>query len=178
MNKKAYTFGLILYKDSLTYDYEKIIHYIEKYWKHYAYIEHDEDLETKKPHTHVLVHFDNKRYLYAVAKELGIAPNYIQKVNLVPYLRYLIHFDDEDKKQYSVSDVHGTLVQRLQDVISSDSLTETEQVSIICDYIFEYESWLYHSVLVQFVLKTGCYSAYRRNFTMFNQLLLEHNSNL
>lgn len=176
--KKAYTFGLVLYKDSLTYDYNKIIDYIEKNWKHYAYIEHDEDIETKKPHTHVLVHFDSKRYPTGIAKELGITPNYIQKANLIPYLRYLIHLDDEDKKQYSIDDVQGTLKQKLIDIMTNDKMSETEQVSCICDYIFEYDKFLYHSVLIQFVLSNGCYSAYRRNFILFDKLLLEHNKNV
>lgn len=178
MNKKAYTFGLILYKDSLTYDYKKIINYIEKNWKHYAYIEHIEDIETKKPHTHVLVHFDVKRYQNAIAKELGIESHFIQKVNLIPYLRYLIHLDDEDKKQYSVDEVQGTLKQKLIDLLANDKMSETEQVSCICEYIFEYDKYLYHTTLVQFVLSTGCYSAYRRNFTLFDKLLLEHNKNI
>lgn len=178
MNKKAYTFGLILYKDSLSYDYDKVIKYIEKNWDNYAYIEHKPDYEEKKEHTHVLVHFNNKRFNTAIAKELGIGANYIQKVNFVPYLRYLIHFDDEDKIQYSVSDVKGTLQSKLKDIISKTDKSETEQVSIICDYIFEYESYLYHSILIQFVLKMGCYSAYRRNFVMFDKLLLEHNKNV
>lgn len=178
MNKKYYTLAFILYKDSLTYDYNKIIDYIEKNWKHYAYIEHDPDVDSSKVHTHVLVHFDNKRYINAIAKEIGIGANYIQNANLIPYLRYLIHLDDEDKKQYTIDDVNGTLKSKLQEILSSDKMSESEQVAFICDFIFESDKYIYLSNLTQFVLQTGCYSAFRRNFSLFNHLLLEHNSNL
>ena len=53
---------MVLYKDSTSYDYKKIINYIEKNYKYYAYIEHKPDSEDGKKHTHVLMHFDNKRY--------------------------------------------------------------------------------------------------------------------
>lgn len=173
--EKAYTFALILYKDSLSYDYYKVLDYIVKNWKHYAYIEHSPEKEETKHHTHVLVHFDNKRYSSAVSKELNIPENYIQKANLIPYLRYLIHLDDEDKQQYPIDEVKGTLKNKLITILTSDKMSETDQVACICDFIFESNEFLSHSVLIQFVLKNGCYSAYRRNFSLFRELILEHN---
>ena len=173
--EKAYTFAFILYKDSISYDYDKIIDYIEKNWKHYAYICHRPDKDETKEHTHVLVHFDNKRYNSSIAKELNIGVNYIQKANLIPYLRYLIHLDDEDKIQYSIDDVYGTLKSKLSTILTNDKMSETEQVSCICDFIFESSCFLTHSILIQFVLQNGCYSAYRRNFLLFKELILENN---
>lgn len=173
--KKFYTFAMVLYKDSTTYNYEKIIDYIEKNYKYYAYIEHEPETEDSKYHTHVLVHFDNKRYNTGVAKELGLAPNYIVNANLIPYLRYLIHFDDEDKKQYSVEQVHGSLAPRLRDILSKDKKTESEQVAEIMSFIFESDKWLYITDLAQFVLSNGTYSAFRRNYNFFKDLVLDHN---
>ena len=173
--KKYYTFAMVLYKDSTSYDYEKVINYIEKNFKYYAYIEHDEDVDNKKIHTHVLMHFDNKRYSTAIAKELNVPCNYIINVNFVPYLRYLIHFDDEDKKQYSIDDVKGTLTSRLRDIINKDTKTESEQVAEIMSYIFESDKWLTITDLSQFVLTSGTYSAFRRNYNFFKDLVLDHN---
>lgn len=171
---KYYTFAMILYKDSLTYDYNKIIKYIEENYKYYAYIEHQPDTEHGKVHTHVLLHFDNKRYNTGIAKELNIPSNYIQNANLIPYLRYLIHFDDEDKKQYSVEDVKGTLKQKLIDNLNTKQ-SETEQVATIMSYIIDYNGWLYITELAQFVIANGCYSAFRRNYSFFKDLVLDHN---
>lgn len=172
--KKYYTFAMILYKDSLTYDYYKIIKYIEENYKYYAYIEHEPDTEHGKVHTHVLIHFDNKRYNTGISKELNIPSNYIQNANLVPYLRYLIHFDNEEKKQYSVEDVKGTLKQKLIDSLNTKQ-SETEQVATIMSFIIDYNGWLYITELAQFVIANGVYSAFRRNYSFFKDLVLDHN---
>lgn len=174
--KKYYTFAMVLYKDSTSYNYKEIIKYIEKNFKYYAYIEHKAEGEKTKKHTHVLMHFDNKRYVTGVAKELGIASNYIINVNFVPYLRYLIHFDDEDKIQYNIDDVKGTLTARLRELISTTKKTETEQVATIMSFIFEFQGWLTISCLSQYVLQVGCYSAFRRNYGFFKDLVLDHNT--
>lgn len=173
--KKYYTFAMVLYKDSTSYDYYKVINYIEKNYKYYAYIEHDEDLDNKKEHTHVLMHFDNKRYNTGVSKELNVPSNYIVNANLIPYLRYLIHYDDEDKKQYSVEQVKGTLQLRLKEIISNTKKSETEQVAYIISFIADYKGWLSITDLSQFVLQSGSYSAFRRNYLFFKDLILDHN---
>lgn len=173
--KKYYTFAMVLYKDSTSYDYNKVIDYIEKNYKYYAYIEHDDDIDDKKVHTHVLIHFDNKRYNTGVSKELGVPANYIVNANLIPYLRYLIHFDDEDKKQYSVDEVHGSLVLRLKEIISSNKKTEVEQVSYIISFITDSKNFLSITDISLFVIQNGCYSAFRRNYSFFKDLMLDHN---
>ena len=176
--KKYYTYAMVLYKDSTTYDYQKVIDYIEKNYKYYAYIEHKPEKDQTKEHTHLLVHFDNKRYASAISKELNVGVNYIQNANLIPYLRYLIHFDDEDKIQYSIEEVHGPLFNKLKDIISKDTKTESEQVAEIMSYIFESNEWLYVTNVAQFVLNNGCYSAFRRNYSFFKDLVLEHNRHM
>ena len=175
---KFYTYNILLYKDSTSYDYNKIIDYITQNWSCYGYIEHSPEIDEKKYHTHVLVHFDNKRYLSALAKELNIPENYIQPTNLIPFLRYLIHYDDEEKIQYSPYEVQGPLQKKLLELISSNKMSEVEQVSCICDYIFECSTMVSYCSLLQFVLKNGCYSAYRRNYMFFKDLVLEHNKNV
>ena len=173
--KKYYTFAMVLYKDSTSYDYKKIINYIEKNYKYYAYIEHKPDSEDGKKHTHVLMHFDNKRYNTGLAKELNIPSNYVVNANLIPYLRYLIHFDDEDKIQYSVDQVQGTLSTRLREIVSTNKKSETEQVSYIISFISDYKGFITITDLSQFVLQNGVYSAFRRNYTFFKDLILDHN---
>lgn len=176
--KKYYTFAMILYKDSMTYDYNKVIDYIESNYKYYAYIEHQPEKDQTKEHTHVLMHFDNKRYATAISKELGVEVNYIQNANLIPYLRYLIHYDDEDKIQYDVENVIGPLKTRLKENISKSKQTETEQVATIMSFIFEVDHWLTITELSQFVLKTNTYSAFRRNYSFFKDLVLDHNQHI
>lgn len=172
--KKYYTYAFILYKDSTTYDYSKILGYIEQNWEQYAYICHQPEKEEKKEHIHVLVHFNNKRYISSISKEIGLAENYIEPCNLIPYLRYLIHFDDEDKIQYSPYEVFGSLQSKLIACIKSKK-EESEQVSCIVSYIAEFQGTLHIFTLIQFVLQNGLYSAFRRNYNFFKDLVLEHN---
>lgn len=176
MNRKNkyYTFCFILYKDSLTYDYSKILGYIESSWASYAYIVHSPEKDESKEHIHVLVHFDNKRYISAISKEIGLEENYIQPCNLIPYLRYLIHFDDEDKIQYSPYEVYGPLQSKLLSCIKSKK-EEHEQVACIVSYIAEFTGTLHIFTLTQFVLENNLYSAFRRNYVFFKDLVLEHN---
>lgn len=172
--KKYYTFCMVIYKDSTDYDYSKLLGYIEQNWEQYAYICHQPEKEQKKEHIHILVHFNNKRYISAIAKELNIGENYIQPCNLIPMLRYLIHFDDEDKIQYSPYEVFGPLQEKLIACIKTKK-DENEQVSCILSYIAEFEGYLHYFTLSQFVIKNGLYSAFRRNYIFFKDLLLEHN---
>lgn len=173
--KKYYTYAMILYKDSMSYDYDKVIDYITKNWDQYAYIEHEPEKEESKYHTHVLVHFNNKRYISAISKELNIPENYIEPANLIPYLRYLIHLDNEEKIQYSPFEVKGSLQSKLVTIIQNDKMSEPEMISCILDFIFEYPEWLSMSVLSQFVLRNGCYSAFRRNYHFIKDIVAEHN---
>jgi len=120
--KRAYT--IILYPDSESYNYKEILDYIELNYAEYAYILHDRDIypadvkddstgqllhskgEIKKPHYHVLFKFKDGRSPSAVSKELGLEEHDLEIIkSWKAQVRYLIHLDDEDKVQYSRSDI-------------------------------------------------------------------------
>lgn len=171
---KHYCFAFILYKDSTTYNYDNILDYIRHNWTSYAYIEHSPELDEKKFHTHVLVQFPNKRYLTAISKEIGLEENYITPVNFIPYLRYLIHYDDEEKKQYSPNEVIGPLQKKLISLIKNSS-TDEEGAQQIFNYITSTPHSLTLQELSHFVFINGLYGSFRRNYIFFKDLLLDHN---
>ena len=173
---KAYTFGIILYLDSTSYNYNKVIDYIESNYDLYAYIKHKPEEDDSKYHTHVIIKFPNKRYNTSVAKELGIEDNYIQKVNLNAYLKYLIHYDDEDKIQYPVSEVHGTLKNKLIDLISNNS--EESNFNEIMLYLQNNQRLITFKELTQYCMVNNMFSCYRRNLSALKLLLKEHNENI
>lgn len=79
-----------------------------------ACILHDKDVDEegniKKPHWHIVIRCKNAVWNTALAKELGIEDNYIQKCrSLKSSLKYLIHYDNPDKYQYSIHSVEGSL---------------------------------------------------------------------
>ena len=89
----------------------------------YACILHDKDVDEdgviKKAHYHVVLRFPNQTWSSALAKELGIADNYLEKPRSFDNaLMYLIHYNDSDKYQYSIDDVKGTLKKRLKEKLN------------------------------------------------------------
>lgn len=173
-NIRSRCFALILYKDSENYDYNKVLEYITTSFDKYAYIEHLPEKDETKKHTHVLLYFTNKRWLSALSKELGIPQNYIQSAKLKPYLKYLIHFDNEEKIQYSIEDVKGTLNDLLVDLISDNS--ELNNFSEIFLYIQSYEGKLSFTTLTSYIISKNMYSTYRRNINAIRILINEHNN--
>lgn len=172
---RSRSFGLVLYKDSTDYNYNQVIDFIEKNYLKYAYIEHLPEEEDKKPHTHIVIYFNNKKYNTSLSKELNVPINYIQEVHLKPYLKYLIHYDNEDKIQYTLNDVIGPLKYELEDLIS-DKTTEKEDFEMLVDFINNFDGKLSFSVLTKYVLKCNFYSCYRRNINALRILINEHNN--
>lgn len=174
--KKYYCFAFVLYKDSTTYSYDNIIDYIRHNWTNYGYIEHSPEVDEHKNHTHVLVQFPNKRYISAISKEIGLEDNYITPVHFIPYLRYLIHYDDEEKKQYNPHEVFGPLQYKLLSLIKN-STNEEESAQQIFNYIVSYPTQLTLQELCNYIFINGFYSSFRRNYTFFKDLLVDHNKN-
>lgn len=173
-NIRTRCYGLILYKDSTEYNYDEVISYIEKNIEKYAYIEHKAEEEDKKPHTHIILYFNNKRWLSSLSQELGVSSNYFQEVKLKPYLKYLIHFDNEEKIQYSIDEVKGPLRYLLIDLISNKT-TEQEDFVLIYDFITTYDGKLSFTEIVKFCMKNNFYSCFRRNVNAIRILINEHN---
>ncbi|MCT0042178.1 replication initiation protein [Weissella confusa] len=81
--------------------------------KNFAFIIHDQDINEDgspvEPHVHIAIQFSNARHVSAVAKDLGIQPQYVQiwdsRINNA--WSYLVHETAyaTEKKLYSPSDV-------------------------------------------------------------------------
>ena len=95
----------------------------------YAMITHDSDLDEvgnlKKTHTHLVIRFNNPVWNSALAKDLGIEINYIQKCrSLERSLLYLVHYNEPDKFQYDTRKVQGSLKQKLLNYIKNSGKDE------------------------------------------------------
>lgn len=142
MNERSLSFNLILYPKEDNSHYNalvKIKNNFNNNYSEYAYIIHDKDSnnlgELKKEHVHCTIRFKNARWKNAVALELGITSNYLQKCNsLENSLKYLIHYNIKDKFQYSIEEVHGTLKHKLIQILDNFDIPESEKLlSIIKD---------------------------------------------
>lgn len=176
---RAKNFNLVLYEEDESH--KKAIEKIKKSYE-YAMILHDrdtaEDGTVKKEHYHIVLRFKNAKWNTALAEELGIAVNYIEECrSLKRSLFYLIHFYEEDKYHYPLSDVKGTLKSTLESFIKSDGKTESEKVLEIFEEIDNIDSFIYYSAFVKHIAKIGYWDIFRRSSSAITRYLDEHNKN-
>lgn len=180
-NERSLHWALVLYP-SEDPTHKLALDYILENYSKYAYICHDKDIlddgSTKKVHYHIVVSFSNYRWRNAIAEELKITPNYLEKIrNLENALKYLIHYNNSNKYQYAIDDVHGTLKQKLEAYINTQDKTESEKVLELLCYIEETSTFLKLSDFIRFVCNNNMYDIYRRSATTFVKLIEEHNVN-
>lgn len=178
LNKRVRTIGIILWTDNP--NHKLALDFIIHNFENYIYILHDRDIkddgEIKKEHYHVILHFPNARTIKTLSKKLNVEVNnfYIIK-SFTGQLRYLIHYDDDEKTRYNVEEVKGTLfmLSKFKRSIKG-SQDETADVSQIYEFIFDNDiSDL--TILLDFVLDNNLYSSFRRNYCMFKDLLALNN---
>lgn len=171
-------FCLNLYPEDITH--LKAMEIISKSFE-YAMITHDKDVDEdgviKKEHCHFVIRFTNAKWNTAVAKDLGIELNYIQECrNIDNALMYLIHFNDKDKFQYDVDEVHGSLKTRLCELIQKHSKGESEKVCVLFDYIDNSLGLIRVKDFSRWCAANGYWDIYRRSSSIFLRVIDEHNS--
>ena len=148
----------------------------------FAAILHDKDVyedgehkgETKKPHWHVVVRFKNAVWNTAIAKELGIQPNYLEAcANVDSALLYLVHFGNEDKFQYEYEAVFGPLRVRLSTLLAEPD--EGARVLNLVDIVDNAPGPIGYSELIKKAVAAGIYADLRRMGSIAVRLVNEHN---
>lgn len=170
-NDRYRHFVAILYPDSDIYDYDDVLFNLRGF-KYYAYITHQPEDNEKKLHTHLFLSLDSATTIQAVAKRLGIPPNYIQYVKSVrASIRYLTHIDYPDKIPYKTDDVtvsslfHRKFMKQFEDV-----KTESEIIEDIYNWIDNFQYDNYHEKLKYMLIfiNLNCYDTifkrYRNEF--------------
>jgi len=146
----------------------------------YACILHDKDVDEdgviKKAHYHVVLRFPNQTWSSALAKELGIADNYLEKPRSFDNaLMYLIHYNDSDKYQYSIDDVKGTLKKRLKEKLNGVDKSEGEKVYELIEYIENQDKTISVTMFAKYCASNGYWSEFRRSGAIFCKMIEEHN---
>lgn len=133
--------------------------------------------EFKKPHFHFIVKFKNPHYISGVATEFAIDKQYIQFTDgWNNSARYLLHWGTPDKYQYDPSDLVGTLKSEVLKLI--DDTTDDTKLSEITKYINSYVGIISYANLWDYVLKQGYTSVYRRFYSIFTDIVGEHNAEI
>lgn len=149
----------------------------------FAAIRHDKDVyedgehkgEVKKAHWHVVVRFKNAVWNTAIAKELGIQPNYLEAcANVDAALLYLVHFGNEDKYQYEYEAVFGPLRVRLATLLAEPD--EGARVLSLVDIVENSPGLIGYSELIKKAVAAGIYADLRRMGSLAVRLVNEHNN--
>ena len=144
----------------------------------FAAILHDQDVneegELKKPHWHIVVKFPNAVWNEALAKELGITANYLEKArSLDSALLYLVHYGYEEKYQYDIQEVFGTLQTRLASLLADTD--ESTRALTIYDLIRNAPGVVTYTEIFEKACKAGLYGDFRRMGTGVMYLINDHN---
>lgn len=164
--KKYRCFTLVAYEESIHYNFHELL-FVLKGFKYWAYIKHEPEEEEKQPHYHILIKLENATTIESISKKTGVPVHKIQYVrNIRAMARYMIHFDDDDKIQYDISQVKISKLwdrkfkKNFEDLKSEDEIIE--DIYFFIDNM-HYDSY-YEKVryLIQFV-NFNCYdSVYKR----------------
>lgn len=131
--------------------------------------------EIKKAHWHVVIKFPNAVWNTALAKELGIQDNYLERCKaLDAALLYLVHFGYEDTKyQYDVQDVFGPLQTRLVSLLNDTD--ESTRAMNIYDMIRNSPGRVTYTEIFEKACKAGLYGDFRRMGSGVTYLINDHN---
>lgn len=129
----------------------------------------------KKPHFHFIVKFKNPRYISGVSIEFAIDERFIQFLdNWKNAARYLLHWGDPAKYQYDTSELVGTLKSEVLKLID-DSSDDIKLQEITC-YLKNVPGLISFANVWDYVLKQGYANVYRRYYSVFSDLIGQHNA--
>lgn len=148
----------------------------------FAAILHDKDVyedgehkgELKKPHWHLVLRFKNAVWNTAVAKELGITPNYLEACkDQDASLLYLVHYGKEEKAQYDYEEVFGPMKMKLATLLADTD--EGTRVLSLVDIVESSPGPIGTSELLKKAVAAGLYADLRRMGHLATCLVREHN---
>lgn len=174
-------FCAVLYPEDDTH--KAAIELLKKGGYNFAAILHNQDTyedgdhkgELKKEHWHVVIKFPNAVWNTALAKELGISENYLEKCkSLDAALLYLVHYGYEDSKyQYELQEVFGSLQTRLASLLNDTD--ESTRAMNIYDMIRNSPGIVTYTEIFEKACKAGLYGDFRRMGSGVTYLINDHN---
>lgn len=163
----------VLYPDSESYCCDDVLNILKSTFPEFAYILHDKDVdengELKKPHIHWVGRLKAARYLSALADDLGVAENMIERCrSFDAFIRYLTHIDDPDKFHYPLEAVISTFP--INKFFRDD---EEIQAGRLADYIIDARCSSMSNA-VRWALKNGCWTTLRRSGSIWSAVISEN----
>lgn len=144
----------------------------------YAYILHDKDkrldadtgeIEYKKPHYHLYIHFLNQPSKESILNILGSCI-YQSVKNKRALFRYFLHLDDSDKVQYTKESIVSNFNIDAYLNYKNSVDYENDSISKMLDFISS-EQYTGIESLIKFAIKSSCYSVLRTNYILLRDYI-------
>lgn len=176
-NERSRLWLVLLYPEDPTH--VNALEYIDRNLD-YVGICHDRDVDDdgnlKKAHFHVILKFPQARYRNAIVKELGIAPNYMEKMaSWNKSARYLLHFGWDEKFQYSETDLIGPLAPTVLKLTHQNKDEDSRMLDLLALFD-DVPFFLSFTDAIHLACQNGLYSEFRRAGYSMKFILDEHNA--
>lgn len=161
---RACSWLAVLYPESQ----QEVIEYAQEHFP-CAWALHDQDEDEngqpKKPHVHMIFKFKNARWSTGLARELGIAANYLKICkDEVEAFAYLTHNGWPDKHQYPPEAVQTA--NGYTPPVYNEGKSEEVQVLTLLDM----PTMATTKDMARWALENGCWSAFRRSYSMWKDI--------
>lgn len=190
---RRYKYEVVIYEDDPLFkeQYEALTAVNSAIW-----IKHDKDIfkedvlnedgsikynagDLKKAHYHFLLKFKNGIVISAVAKKVKVNKNQVQIIkNFNSALKYLIHFGQDEKYQYSMDDVSSNsdnLKTQFEELIIND-IPESRRVLTIQEIIEDFDGYIDLGILGKVIIKMNYWGTFKSSFSYFFKLVDLHNA--
>lgn len=186
---RARNWCLLLYPEDATH--ANAVKLLEEHKYRYVGILHDKDTwseaecadgahtvgEAKKAHWHIVIKCKQARWNTAIAKHLGIEPNYLQEcADYDEAVLYLTHVNQPEKYQYDSTEAFGNLTVHLEKLLLDDD--EGMRVLEIVKAIDRESSVARYRDILIYCCNNGLYAEFRRLGSGVKYLLDEHNADI
>ena len=177
MNKKEKRYRAFtgtIYPDSTSYNYSDILLLGLEYFDEFGYITHDKDIneesgELKKSHIHWVGRLKNPRTLKTIANKFDLNDNDVECVkSFKAIVRYLIHADNEDKAQYNISDIQGSINDLMQYFTTMEEYEVAKKMLELRDGGYSWRDVFYE------MCKLGQFNGFKRNYQMISFIREEY----
>lgn len=169
---KRRVFFIVLYPDSESYDCDSLLKVVESF-PEYAYILHDNDVipetgELKKPHYHCVVRTSPSLLSTILNKFDGLSANFVEVSHEFKWcIRYLCHYDDPEKFQYSSELIHHNIVDiNLYLRVQPEWYFVNEMINLRLDG----QAW---KEVFNYSCRNSCYDVLRRNIGVIQLVTTE-----
>ena len=173
---------LLLYPDCA--DHVQAFEKLKGTYEHVGIL-HNKDTDDsgalKKAHWHIILTTKNCTWNTAIAKELGIPVNYIERVRSTDAsCQYLIHNNEELKYHYEPSELFGTpsSLKMFDKAIEEGEVSEGEKVIELIDIIESSEQPLTMAAFARYCAANNRWDIFRRSASIFIKMIEEQNKKL